>query len=253
MGTTTKNALGPQSAQVLQSLLSVHSLLVFDFDGTLAPIVAHPDQARVNVAMARALEALKRHHTVVILTGREVTDVRNRLSFAPDHILGNHGAEDPDLPDTNRISRALDPVRTALQGGAHHTLTAAGVHVEDKHLSLAFHYRLAKDRDLARQSIDAFLASCPQGLRCFDGKMVVNLMAQDVHALSHRTGLASVLFAGDDVNDEPVFERRLAHWFTVRVGSDGQPTAAEYGLGSTTDMAIFLNLCLRLTTAPERV
>ena len=82
----------------LQAVMRLRPLLAFDFDGTLAPIVARPDEARVAEAVSRGLAALARDLPVAIITGRSVADVRPRLGFAPHYVIGNHGAEDPVEP-----------------------------------------------------------------------------------------------------------------------------------------------------------
>jgi trehalose 6-phosphate phosphatase len=47
-------------------------------------------------------------------------------------------------------------------------------------------------------------------------------------ALVARCGAACALFAGDDVNDEPVFVAAPPHWLTVRVGRDDRALARAY-------------------------
>ena len=77
----------------LAGLAEVRALYAFDFDGTLAPIVADPDAA---VASARTVASLSRLSTMVptvLLTGRGVDDLRKRIPFTPLHLVGNHGAE----------------------------------------------------------------------------------------------------------------------------------------------------------------
>ncbi len=48
--------------------------------------------------------------------------------------------------------------------------------MEDKGLSLALHYRLARDPELARQTIRRCLADLPNDLASFGGKCVVNVI-----------------------------------------------------------------------------
>ena len=87
----------------------------------------------------------------------------------------------------------------------------------------------------------------------FAGKMVVNVMAPDapdkadaVHALVARCGAASAIFAGDDVNDEPVFVSAPPDWLTVRIGRDHPATRARYFLDSPAEMAMLLERMLVL-------
>lgn len=68
-------------------------LCVFDFDGTLSPIVAQPDQARLPLGVRRRLLELSKLASVAIITGRSLADIRPRLEFEPDYTVGNHGIE----------------------------------------------------------------------------------------------------------------------------------------------------------------
>ena len=66
----------------LASALACSPLLAFDFDGTLAPIVTDPDDARIPAPVARRLDRLASLLPVAIITGRAVADVRERLTGA---------------------------------------------------------------------------------------------------------------------------------------------------------------------------
>ncbi|WP_085315328.1 trehalose-phosphatase [Derxia lacustris] len=240
----------------LAELLRRQPLLAFDFDGTLAPIVARPEDARVAPAVSRRLARLAERWPVAVVTGRQLADVRERLGFAPGCIVGNHGAESlADPAAAERLARALDGARALL--GAHEAaLAAAGVTLEDKGQSLALHYRLARDRDRARAEIDALLARLGPELKVFGGKLVCNLMAATapdkagaVQALVTAAGAGGALFAGDDVNDEPVFAAAPPHWLTLKVGRDDPASRARFLLDSPAEMPMLLDRILALADA----
>lgn len=46
------------------------ALLAFDFDGTLAPIVATPRQAQLDPSLTTPLQALGEQSNVVVISGR---------------------------------------------------------------------------------------------------------------------------------------------------------------------------------------
>lgn len=250
------HVLGPQGEAAIASLLALRRpLLAFDFDGTLAPIVARPGDARLSQAVASRLAALCRRLPVAVISGRSLSDLRQRLGFEPTHLIGNHGAEVQDDPRASAERRAaLDPMREHLLRGRSQ-LQQAGVVVEDKGLSLALHHRLAPLQGAATAAIHALLADRPPGVRVFGGKRVVNLVpvgspdkADALLALVDRSGADGALFAGDDVNDEPVFERAPSHWLTLRVGRDAR-SRARFVLDSPAEMAMLLEgLQLRLDT-----
>lgn len=257
-----KHLFSAEGEAALARTLARTPLLAFDFDGTLAPIVASPDDASVATPVALRLARLAERLPLAIVTGRALRDVRQRLSFEPHYIVGNHGAEEAeDAAEAQAYVRALDALRLRLR--QHEALlAAAGVTVEDKGPSIALHYRLARDRAVAQQAIDDALTPLPPGGMRFDGKMVVNIAAAQapdkagaVRRLLHRSGAGSAFFAGDDINDEPVFRAATADWLTVRVGHLPAPSAAHYMIDGPHEMAPLLQRMLelldRLPTAPS--
>lgn len=229
-----RHLLSPEGVRALQAVMQLRPILAFDFDGTLAPIVDNPDDARVPERVTRALAALGTSLSVAIITGRRVADVRPRLGFEPQHVIGNHGAEDPLVAPPPSACDALDELRERITL-RHHAIEAAGVEVEDKGLSLALHYRRAPDAGAALVCIEALLLGIEPALKRFGGKCVVNIVAAGVAdkgdalvALVHRSGARSAVFFGDDVNDEAVFIRAEPQWLTVRVGRDPLSRAMFY-------------------------
>lgn len=137
-----QNVFSDAGACALRAVLARRPFLAFDFDGTLAPIVSQPDLASAPVAVARRLARLTTLRPVAIITGRRVSDVRPRLGFTPQFVIGKHGAEWEQRGVFDVDPARLDPARTLLRTQAAE-LAALGVRVEDKGLSLALHYRVA--------------------------------------------------------------------------------------------------------------
>lgn len=242
-----------EGTAMLAATLRNQPLLAFDFDGTLAPIVARPDAARISRGVSSRLQSLSERLPVAIVTGRSVADLRAKLDFEPMYVVGNHGAEvESAVGGSARPAPALDPLRAALQRRAGE-LESMGVTVEDKQLSLALHYRLSRQRERALASIHELLAPYADALHVFAGKMVVNVSpahapdkADAVHALVARCGARCAIFAGDDVNDEPVFASAPADWLTVRVGRDAPGSRARFFLDGPNEMALWLERMLAL-------
>jgi trehalose 6-phosphate phosphatase len=206
------------------------AMLVFDFDGTLAPIVRRPDGATMRSETRTLLRKVARSYPCAILSGRAVADLRLRFEGVPVRwLIGNHGAEG--------VTRALPNREQVLVWRKAMRAVAArngGVTVEDKGLSLAIHYREAVDGTRARRAI-LNVASSLQGARLVPGKRVINLVP--VEAPDKGAALAAlvahvrpdmVLFAGDDETDEDAFQRSLdVPYVTVRVGRKVE-THAEF-------------------------
>lgn len=242
-----KHLFSAAGRDALAALLRRRPLLAFDFDGTLAPIVPRPRDARIPRAVASQLARLARRLPVAIVTGRAVADLRGRLGFEPRFVVGSHGAEDAaDAAAAAALTRRLDALRARIE--AHRgAIDGAGVFVEDKGASIALHYRLAPDRDRARAAIDALQLTDDPQLCIFSGKMVENVVAAGapdkaaaVRSLVERCNCDSAFFAGDDVNDEPVFAAAPPHWLTVRIGRDDPHSRARFFLDSPAEMAVAL-------------
>jgi trehalose 6-phosphate phosphatase len=236
----------PRGEAALDAVMRLRPLLAFDFDGTLAPIVDRPDDASVPAEVSHCLAELARLHPVAVITGRRVADVRARLTFEPRFVIGNHGAEDASsrLPDD--AADALDALRHRLVAEAR-ALAQAGVVVEDKQYSLAFHFRLAADGAVALATIDALLGDLAPVLGRFGGKCVVNVIARGVPdkgdalaALVQRCAAGAAFFVGDDVNDEAVFRRAVPSWLTIRIGRDDPTSQAMFFLDGPSELLLVL-------------
>ena len=251
--TPLRPLLGPQGLAALAALVRSPALFAFDFDGTLAPIRPRPDDVHVSATIALRLDKLARLRPVAVVTGRRIADVRERLGFTPAWIIGNHGAEDEGDPDAAaRAHHALDALRERL-GAREEGLVGAGVMVEDKGQSLALHFRTAPDRAAASAMIEDVLAGFTGSLHVFGGKLVWNAVAADapdkavaVQRLIARAGVQAAFFAGDDVNDEPVFAAAQRKWVTVRIGCERRASAARFCIDGPHEMAGVLDRILAL-------
>jgi trehalose 6-phosphate phosphatase len=231
-----KHLFTPAGELALARTMRRRPLLAFDFDGTLAPIVATPADARVPAAVAQRLTVLSRGLPIAIITGRDAADVRHRLAFEPRFIIGNNGAEDAATRLPVNPAVTLADIRGRLCRHATE-LAQVGVTVETKLFSIALHYRNAADPPVALRRIEQLLAAAGPGVQVFGGKMVVNVVAalapdkaDAVRRLRERCGAKGVLFVGDDVNDDPVFAKAPPHWLTVRVGRDDPASRARFFL-----------------------
>lgn len=245
-----KSALSPEGLAALRAALRRQPLLAFDFDGTLAPIVALPHMARMPHGVISRLRLLALRLPVAIVTGREVADVRQRLDFVPKYIVGSHGAESDLLAPSPVWVSAMESAREWLQPFLAE-LQLLGVQVEDKRSSIALHYRMARDREQARRRLEEILKTAGPALHVFGGKLVFNIVAarapdkaDAVHAVVAREGAATAVFVGDDVNDEPVFQRAPAHWLTIKVGRTSWHSRARFYLDSPLEMAMLLDRML---------
>jgi trehalose 6-phosphate phosphatase len=256
-----------QGLERLERIVRPGLLCAFDFDGTLAPIVRDPDAARLSTDMARRLNELAGLAPVAIITGRSLDDIRSRLSFSPDYLIGNHGIE--GMPGWEQSAQAYRDMCGKWQRHIGDALSAdkelgTGILLEDKRYSLSVHYRNAADPAHASVRLQRIFTQLQPPPRVVDGKFVFNLLPPDgadkgsaLQQIISRTGASGVVYAGDDVTDEDVFRVRRPDLLSVRVEQSAS-SAAEFFLPCFDDMAKLLDdLTARLralgATNPNRL
>lgn len=234
------------SAAGLQRLVQMAGprlLCVFDFDGTLAPIVARHDQAALPDEVRSQLLQLAEVATIGILTGRSLADVRERLGFTPHYTMGNHGIEGvPGWEDRSAAYAELSREWRQQLNVLLQTQDDPGIQIEDKHYSLSVHYRLARDPLMsARRLLDLFDRLQPAP-RIVAGKCVFNLLPQGAAdkgsaliQLITATHAQGAIYVGDDVTDEDVFRLRRDDILSVRTEYEAY-SAAEFFLTNQLEM-----------------
>lgn len=236
----------------LTALAAGRSLLAFDLDGTLAPIVARPVDALVDSSTAARLRALATRWPTAVITGRTIEDAAPRLGFRPHYLFGNHGAQRPGESTDGDMHDALDGCRERLRASGD-MLRERGIDLEDKGLSLALHYRGAADRDAARAWLDALVAEIEPALRAIHGRCVLNLMppgggdkGDALLDILRDCGAPAALIVGDDTNDEPAFAKAPQPSVSVRIAAASTPTRARFTLQSQRSVDALLDLLLTL-------
>lgn len=226
-----RNILAEESSTVLDAIAHERLPLVFDFDGTLAPLVDDPSAARMDESTRALLRLVCLLHPCAVISGRSRADVTHRLEGIPlVAIIGNHGAEAGrgpiDQSDRALVAGWCEQARRALAG-------VEGVEVEDKGLSLAIHFRKAASPDVAERAITA-AAKTLKGARLFRGHAVVNVVPPHLHdkgvalaGVLSRIGRDRAMYVGDDTTDEDAF-RSKAVQVSVRVGPAPSSAAAYY-------------------------
>ncbi len=242
-----KNVLARGQAEVLDGLARARSLLAFDFDGTLAPIVSDRHRAHLRTSTAALFRRLCGAYPCAVISGRAVADVSVRLEGAPvRYVMGNHGLEPG--PSLRAFSRELREVLPVLEAAL---AKVPGVEVEDKRYSLAVHFRRSRRQSLALAAIHEAVARLSLPLREIPGKCVVNLVpsrapnkGSALLKLRERVGAEVALFVGDDATDEDVFRlARPGRLVSVRVGRSSR-SSASFFLASQRDLDVLLKRLL---------
>ena len=244
-----KYALSPPGLERIRAFVTGKTLLAFDIDGTLAPIVDRPWDARVPAEVQQGLAALAARAPVAIVTGRAVEDARPMLGFAPRYLVGNHGVEGvPGFEEASancaRICRMwLDELSTADEAWR----DVPGIVLEDKTYTLSFHFRHAEDHGAAKRLLVGRMGKLLPPPTLFDGKLVLNVLppgapdkGQALSALLKQSRCDRALYVGDDTTDEAVFRLRSPSVLSVRVEHD-RDSAADLYLRGQEDVARLLH------------
>ncbi|MEW6471254.1 MAG: trehalose-phosphatase [Actinomycetota bacterium] len=215
------------------------SVVIVDFDGTLAPIVPDPPAAVPLPAAAGTLGRLAGLvGRVAVVSGRPLDFLRRHLPVDGLVLFGQYGVERVDggritsAPDTTRWA---DVVRRAA-GEAEARLP--GLFVERKGaVAVALHWRQRPELETAAVELGRRLAG-DLGLRLEPGRMTLELRAPlDVDkgtVVEELTaGAAAALFIGDDRGDLAAFAaltRRVEDGhlpYALRVAVRSAETPAE--------------------------
>jgi trehalose 6-phosphate synthase/phosphatase len=229
-------------------------LVALDFDGTLAPIVDRPDDARSTDRARAAVERLAGADDtrVALVSGRALDSLKDVAAPPVAALLsGSHGVElqldsggvtlDLREGELTRLGQLIEIVEDAASA-------ADGAWVERKPAGIALHTRKlsatagAALQRVARERVDAELP----GLSTRSGKNVLEfaVRASDkgeaLTRLRQHAGVDAVLYVGDDVTDEDAFATLESDDVGVKVGQ-GKSLAA-FRLRGPDDVAELLEL-----------
>jgi trehalose-phosphatase len=231
------------------------SLAVFlDYDGTLTPIVSHPEKALLSDSMRQTLQALAARTSVAILSGRDLDDVRQRVNIVAIVYAGSHGF---DIAGPRGLRKEvateflpkLDMVEKEL---GKELAGVPGAHLERKRFSIAAHYRNVKESDVPKleRAVSEVAARHPE-LRTIAGKKVYELQPNIdwdkgralmwlLESLRLDQQEMFPIYIGDDLTDEDAFRAVLNRGAGIVVSEEPRPTAASYSLKDPKEVERFL-------------
>ena len=197
--------------------------VLLDVDGTLAPIVARPELAVVPEETRAEVRRLSvRYALVACVSGRTGEEAARMVGVEGVIYVGIHGLE--LAPEAEHWREALLPFAEEDWPW-----------LEDKGLTVAFHWREAPDEDKARQTLEAVAERArAAGLEARWGRKVLELRppveadkGTAVRALLAERGLERALYAGDDTTDLDAFRGLDGLELAVRVAVASPEGPAE--------------------------
>ena len=197
--------------------------ILLDVDGTLAPIAPRPEDAAVPAETRSEIARLGgRYALVACISGRTGEDAHRLVQVEGVRYVGSHGLD-------------LAPEASQWQDEIHAFGREVDWPVEDKGLTISFHYRQAADEDAALEYLEEVADRARAvGLVPRFGRKVLEIRPP-VHAdkgtvvreLLEESGLSRALYAGDDSTDLDAFSALdgLELGVRIAVSSDEAPEA----------------------------
>jgi trehalose 6-phosphate phosphatase len=239
--------------------------LLFDYDGTLVPIVEHPTLAELPPETRGLLERLacQPQLTIGILSGRQLDDLKDKVGLPALCYCGISGLE-LELegvrithPQAAKGRVLIDRLTTPLRDVAAAYL---GAWVENKRLGLTLHYRAVaphQAEDLRACAMQVF-QSFREQLRILDVAMAIEITpdlgwtkGSAVRTMVAHAGTEAIpLYAGDEANDCDAFEATTAlGGVSIGIGPRA-PSAACHRLPDSAALVNFLCRFLEALVPP---
>src|SRR3990172_3105627 len=217
----------------MKRVIGIRRLWVFDFDGTLSPLVPDRTVARLHPASLALLKDLAAdpRGRVAVLWSRTFEDIVPRVPVPQVYLGGGCGLAwripggDRTFPG-KKAERKMEERRGGFLPLLERFAAFPGVELEDKRYSVAIHFRRVLPE--ARPVLFPLLAQMKRhpGIRCYEGPSVVEVLflpsanksfglRRLCRLLDFDSSRGRILYAGDDENDAVAMRCVLARKGTV--------------------------------------
>jgi trehalose 6-phosphate synthase/phosphatase len=237
--------------------------LFLDYDGTLTPIVKHPELAHLpgqTYALLKQLSA-KACINIVIISGRPADFLMRQFPSTPFDLCAEHGAMHFDAKEKKwdtlvnfNPKEWFDTIKRIMQD---FTDRVPNSFIEQKKFSLAWHYRQSPSKFADQQAIclkdtlDTAFSNAPVTIQ--QGKKVVEIKIIEANKgffirWFHKTHKDSshLLAIGDDATDEDLFLAVQAlNGMTIKIGAGA--SSANYRMSTQKNVLTLLKKLNKLT------
>lgn len=231
-------------------------ILLLDFDLTLSPLAKNPNRAFLPKSTKEKLRKFVSYVPVVIITGRELIDIKKKVNIKGMLYVGNHGLEH----NLNKKYKTYIPIPVkkvllkAKKELVKKCKTYSDVVFEDKKYAFAFGYRLVRKNKI--KSLEYIFRKTMKDIK-HDGLLEARLEKKTFEIrpkVKVNKGTACLLalktiqnkldrkvipiYIGDGKTDEDAF-RVLSRGITIKVGKS-KSSLANYYLHNTQEVKKFL-------------
>ncbi|XP_075153943.1 uncharacterized protein LOC142227349 isoform X3 [Haematobia irritans] len=223
--------------------------ILLDYDGTLAPIADNPNKTVMPISTEVILNKLAKHPNVfmAIISGRGIKDVQNRVGISGIMYAGNHGIEIESANGSRhdyQLPAEVQENYTKLVKELKANVEKNQAWVEDKRVSLTYHYRdtpldiKESQKQVAIKIIESYGFRANQAHEAIEAKPPVNWNKGEaaLFILKQQFGDnwaddVKVVFAGDDTTDEDAMRLLQGIGKSFRISTDPEiQTFADFRL-----------------------
>lgn len=219
-------------------------LLLLDYDGTLVPFMAHPEQAVPGAHLVQLLSDLAKTEAndVLVISGRSSAWLEEHLGHLPISLIAEHGArsrwkEGEWITEIQTHSEWKGQVHQMMEM---YVRRCANSFIEEKDFSIVWHYRNCNHEQgkLRSQELSGELHEYLHNrhLQVLHGNKIVEVRNSGidkgtaVKKILNRSDYDFIFAAGDDKTDEDMFRMLMnkKNCYSIKVGPDA--SYARYNL-----------------------
>ena len=227
-------------------------IFFFDFDGTLSPIVAHPEDAELPASTKKLLSKLAESSRLTIISGRDMKDVKNRTDLKKITYAGSHGFEIDkgddvgfSVPEGAQLKKDITRVTSLLRKKLN---DFSKVEIEQKKYAVAVHYRNVPKKnweglkEAVNEVVDLF-----SSLKISKGKRVMEIRSRQdwdkgkamiwmTEQINYSAQEDLLVYIGDDLTDEDAFRVIPEMGLGILVGDHEERSYADVRIAGSDEI-----------------
>lgn len=237
---------------LMQYNKAVKRLILLDYDGTLTPIVKHPNLAAPSKDILQLIGDLAndKNNEVVLISGRSKEVLDKWFPEANFAKVAEHGGFYKAKGEgwINEAKESINWKAPVFKIMDYYLTRSPGAFIEEKELSVAWHYRNVKKElgFIRAQELYNELKNLSMHMKfnVLEGTMVIEARVRGVNkgiitkTLLQKDDYDFILAIGDDKTDEEMFEVIPSLGISIRVGLT--QSLAKYNFSLQSDVPIFL-------------